>query len=173
MVSYVVLQCVPAIADFRIGRQAYESEDYATAVKELSPAAQQNNIDAQVMLVIIYLKSGALQNYQAALKWSRLAAATGDARAQFYLGVMYAKGVLAYLGRTLQRRTVGTISPRRTAMLPAQIVLAPASTDSSEAVNWYRAAASQGNADAQERLAELYEIGAGVPIDYLEAVRWS
>ena len=44
--------------------------------------------------------------------------------------------------------------------------------DYSEAVKWYRKAADQGNADAQNNLGVCYKNGEGVPQDYSEAVKW-
>jgi TPR repeat protein len=41
-----------------------------------------------------------------------------------------------------------------------------------EAVNWYRKAAEQGFAGAQNNLAVMYEEGLGVPRDYSEAAKW-
>ncbi|WP_052102780.1 tetratricopeptide repeat protein [Porphyromonas gulae] len=46
------------------------------------------------------------------------------------------------------------------------------SQDYSEAVKWYRKAAEQGNAHAQNNLGEMYEKGYGVSQDYSEAVKW-
>ena len=44
--------------------------------------------------------------------------------------------------------------------------------DDNEAVRWYRKAADQGHAEAQNRLGTYYEYGRGVTEDYDEAVRW-
>ena len=44
--------------------------------------------------------------------------------------------------------------------------------DYDEAVKWYRKAAEQGNAMAQNNLGDAYENGHGVPQDYDEAVKW-
>ena len=44
--------------------------------------------------------------------------------------------------------------------------------DYREAVGWYRKAAEQGNAWAQNRLGLMYEKGRGVGKDYREAVGW-
>jgi hypothetical protein len=41
-----------------------------------------------------------------------------------------------------------------------------------EAVRWYRLAADQGDADAQQALADLYRFGWGVAKDYVEAHKW-
>ncbi|MEZ5362483.1 MAG: hypothetical protein R2748_09170 [Bryobacterales bacterium] len=40
------------------------------------------------------------------------------------------------------------------------------------AARWYLVAAQAGNADAQCRLAALYERGAGLPRNLEEAMRW-
>jgi hypothetical protein len=39
-------------------------------------------------------------------------------------------------------------------------------------VKWYRLAAEQGNAPAQDSLGAMYEQGRGVPQDHTEAVKW-
>src|SRR5208283_2618949 len=44
--------------------------------------------------------------------------------------------------------------------------------DYDEAVKWYRKAADQGNADAQNNLGIIYQNGFGVAKDYEEAVKW-
>jgi TPR repeat protein len=44
--------------------------------------------------------------------------------------------------------------------------------DFAEAVKWYRAAATQGNAEAAHSLGLLYHSGRGVPRDQAEAFKW-
>ena len=44
--------------------------------------------------------------------------------------------------------------------------------DYTEALRWYRKAAAQGYAAAQNNLGFMYDNGRGVPQDYTEAVRW-
>src|SRR3954454_1319801 len=41
-----------------------------------------------------------------------------------------------------------------------------------EAARWFRKAAEQGNADAQNHLGVLYDHGKGVTQDHAEAARW-
>ena len=41
-----------------------------------------------------------------------------------------------------------------------------------EAAKWYRKAAEQGNADAQNRLGVRYDRGEGVSKDVKEAAKW-
>ncbi len=44
--------------------------------------------------------------------------------------------------------------------------------DYAEAVKWYRKAAEQGNAKAQNNLGLMHEEGRGVPQDYVQAHMW-
>ena len=44
--------------------------------------------------------------------------------------------------------------------------------DDAEAVRWYRLAAEQGHAHAQNNLGVMYAAGLGVPHDYVSAHMW-
>ncbi len=77
-------------ADSQKGLTAYNSGDYATAMREWTPLAKQGNAFAQSNLGLMYSKGrGVLQDYKTAVKWYTLAAEQGNARAQYNLGVMY------------------------------------------------------------------------------------
>ena len=77
-------------ADLQVGRDAYDGKDYAKAVKELAPLAQQGNIDAQVLLGKMYmLGEGLPKDTDLALKWFRAASDQGNAEAEFFLGAMF------------------------------------------------------------------------------------
>ena len=59
---------------------AYGRGDYATALSLLRPLAAQGNATAQFVLGMMYnYGQGVVQDYKEAMKWSRLAAAQGDA----------------------------------------------------------------------------------------------
>ena len=80
-------------ADWEKGWIAYNSGDYATALRELTPLAEQGNAAAQYYLGNMYeYGDGVPQDYKTAVKWYRLAAEQGDAYAQSNLGWMYAFG---------------------------------------------------------------------------------
>ena len=80
-------------ADFQKGLDAYNKRDYATALREWKPLAEQGNTDAQYNLGVMYGKGrGVPQDDKTALKWYRLAAEQGNAAAQHNLGCMYEKG---------------------------------------------------------------------------------
>ena len=79
--------------DFQKGLDAYEKGDYATALKEWTPLADQGHAKAQYNLGVAYANGeGVLQDYKTAVKWYTLSAEQGYADAQVNLGVMYALG---------------------------------------------------------------------------------
>ncbi|MDP7426472.1 MAG: sel1 repeat family protein, partial [Rhodospirillales bacterium] len=71
-------------ADEQKGLDAALSGDYATALREWKPLAEQGDADAQNNLGSMYDQGqGVLQDYKTALKWYTLAAEQGDADAQY------------------------------------------------------------------------------------------
>jgi hypothetical protein len=122
-----------ALAGYDEGVAAYKTKDFATALREWKPLAEQGNVDAQYALGVMSDNGqGVPQSYKEALKWIRLAADQGNATAQYNLGSKYANGQ-------------------------------GVPQDYKEAVKWYRLAADQGNADAQNNLGVGYVNGQGVP----------
>ena len=129
-------------ADWDKGLTAYRSGDYATALREWTPLAEQGNADAQFNLGVMYSKGkGVLQDSKTAVKWYRLAAEQGLADAQYNLGVMYDEGR-------------GVLQDYKTA------------------VKWWKLAAEQGDASAQTNLGAMYDNGTGVLKDYVYAHMW-
>ena len=130
-------------ADFQTGVGAYLRDDYATALREWRPLAEQGDAGAQFFLGWLYEEGeGVAQDRVEAVRWYRLAAEQEDADAQFNLGTMYR------LGQGVAQDYV-------------------------EAGRWFRLAAEQGYAYAQNNLGRMYRngIGRGVAQDYVEAVR--
>ena len=79
--------------DFDRGLAAAQSGDYATAMKEWLPLAEQGYAGAQYNLGLMYDNGyGVVQDYAEAVKWYRLAAEQGVAQAQYNLGLMYHNG---------------------------------------------------------------------------------
>ena len=79
--------------DFEKGYQAYERGDYAAALREWRPLADQGRARAQFNLGAMYHDGrGVPQDFAEAAKWYRKAADQGQARAQALLGNVYAKG---------------------------------------------------------------------------------
>jgi len=70
----------PALsADFQKGLTAAQSGDFATALREWTPLAEQGHADAQSNLGLMYRKGeGVLQDYVRAHMWYNIAASSGD-----------------------------------------------------------------------------------------------
>ena len=80
-------------ADYQKGYAAYKSDDYATALREWTPLAEQGIAAAQFFLGLMYRNGhGVTQDYKTAIKWYTLAAQQGFAAAQYNLSVMYDSG---------------------------------------------------------------------------------
>ena len=70
-------------ADYQKGLDAANRGDYATALREWKPLAEQGNANALFNLGVMYkYGQGIPQNYKTAIKWFRLAAKQGHPRAQ-------------------------------------------------------------------------------------------
>ncbi len=83
----------PAWAGFDEGVAAYNRGDFATAIREWRPLAEQGNAKAQYNLGFMYRNGqGVPQDDAEAVKWYRKAAEQGNAKAQNDLGFMYSKG---------------------------------------------------------------------------------
>ena len=68
----------PAWADYQAAGDAYNREDYATALKEFRPLAEKGHTEAQFHLGIMYSQGlGVPQDYVQAYRWYTLAAGQG------------------------------------------------------------------------------------------------
>ena len=77
-------------ADLQKGQNAYNQGDYATALHELQPLAEQGNAAAQYALGVMHANGdGIPMNFDTALKWYTLAAEQGYAFAQYTLAKIY------------------------------------------------------------------------------------
>jgi hypothetical protein len=81
------------VADFQKGEEAYEAGDYATALRELRPLAEQGHAESQHVLAEMYAGGdGVAQDSVQMVEWYRKAAEQGVAWAQNNIGNMYDKG---------------------------------------------------------------------------------
>lgn len=168
----------PAFADYQKGLDAAKSGDYATALKEWKPLAEQGNANAQNGLgVLYYFGNGVAQDYKAALRWYKLAAEQGNAEAQFYLGGMYVKGEGIAQDYTEAvrwfRNAADQRHPGAQFMLGIMYVYGEGVVqDETKAVAWYSKAAEQGFPNAQHELGRMYYAGRGAPQDKVQAYVW-
>ena len=93
LVFLFVCLVVPAWADYQAGMDANNRGDYATALREWRPLAEQGDARAQFDLGLLYENGdGVPRNYAKARQWYEKSAAQGGAKAQFYLGMQCAFG---------------------------------------------------------------------------------
>ena len=124
------------------GYESYNDGDYATALQEWKPLAEQGYAFAQYNLGILYeYGNGVPKDYAEAVKWYRLSAQQGYAISQYGLGLMHSNGY-------------GVLK------------------DKAEAVKWWRLSAEQGYVYAQGMLGIMYELGEGVLKDDITAHMW-
>jgi hypothetical protein len=127
---------------FQRGVAAFRRGDYATAVNEWHPLAEQGHAEPQFALGLMYAKGqGVPQDFKEAAAWHRKAAEQGHAAAQYTLGFAH------YVGQGVQK-------------------------DYKEAATWYQKVANQGIAEAQSNLGAMYKKGEGIRQDYQEALKW-
>ena len=141
----LMVAAAPAGAqNFRAGYNAYLRGDFATALKEWEPLAQQGYAQAQTNLGTMYSHAkGVSRNYPLAAFWYRKAAAQGSKRSMYNLGVAYE------FGRGVEQND--TI-----------------------ALNWYRQAALQNLVEAMNAMAWLFATSPDDNLrDGLQAIRWA
>jgi TPR repeat protein len=159
------------------GQAAYQKGDYATALSQWRPLADQGNAYAQAALgKMNEVGQGVPQDDAQAVAWSRKAADQGFAPAQDDLGKMYHKG------RGVPRDDAQAVAWFRRAAdqgFPAQFSLGwmyrngqGVAQDYSQAIAWYGKAADQGYAFAQDDLGWMYAQGQGVAQDDAQALIW-
>ncbi len=84
---------ISSAADFGTGLTAYQKGDYAAALKEWRPLADQGVAAAQFNLGLMYLDGhGVPQSAEEAVKWFERSAEQDYTQAQHNLGAMYATG---------------------------------------------------------------------------------
>ena len=72
------------------GREALRNGDYAVALENFRPLAEEDNAEAQKFLAGMYLRGeGVKQDYEMAADWLKLAAEQGEPIAQNNLGWLY------------------------------------------------------------------------------------
>lgn len=148
-----------------------EPEEYAEAAKWFRKAAEQGHAEAQYRLGGAYsLGEGVPEDDVEATKWYLKAAEQGHADAQYSLGHHYwlagfweepkSNGLFE---DSLFEELLGELNKER---------VSAATRDYIQAVKWYRKAADQGHAGAQNGLGEMYENGRGISRDYIQAAKW-
>jgi len=128
--------------DFDKGMRAYKAGDFATALREWSPLAEQGDKTSQYNLGIMFYEGhGVIRDFKEALYWFYKAANQDVAAARFWLGLMHHNGD----------------------GVPQNLF---------RAIRWYKLAAAQGDKFAQHALGKLYRDGQGLQKDEKLAFKW-
>lgn len=131
---WIVWPATGAAQNFKMGFDAYSIGDYATALREWMPLAEQGNAYAQNNLGVMYESGyGVVHDYQIAARFFYNAAIQGHTQPQVNLRTMAENGYAEAqynLGKMLAQ---------------GQGI----SQDLTEAAHWLQAAAAQGHVDAK------------------------
>ena len=161
-------------ADFQKCVDAYNKKDYATALREWKPLAEQGLADAQSNLGLMYDEGkGVPQNDKTAVKWYRLAAKQGDADAQEQVEKLQKKiAQLENEKKPKPAKQVAKKSPTPSSADFQKGLDAAQKGDFATALREWKPLAEQGVAFAQYNLGVMYANGQGVPQNYKTAVKW-
>lgn len=160
-----------AVASFQRG-------DFATALMQLLPLADQGNTNAQYVLGMMYDDGlGVPPDSREAVRWYTKAAEEGNAWAQYNLGAKYTAGNGVPLSYQEAAKWTAKAAAQGHAGAERSLGVMYANgrgvpQDYAEAVTWFRRAAEQGNTNAQANLGVMYEAGHGVPPDLVRAHMW-
>ena len=158
---------------------AYKQGDYATAIRLIQPDAEAGVASAQLLLGMIYVQGGdgVTQDDAEAVKWFGKAAAQGDDKAQFNLGLMYEKGrgapqnyaeAVKWYRKAAERGHIAAQTNLATMYAGGHGV----PLNNAEAVRWFRKAAEQDDPVSQFNLGVAYAKGLGVKRDTTQAYLW-
>jgi len=146
-------------AKYKKALHYYKDGSYKKAATLFKELAKQGYAPAEEKLGHMYLKGwGVPQDTDKAMYWFKKAAKQGNAEAEAALGNIYLR--TAYLN-TLLSHTF-SLRPRK----------GIGTEDYQKALYWFKKAAKQGNAEAENYIGIMYDKGLGVPQDYSKADYW-
>lgn len=173
-------------AQYRYGRVLLEGRggprDLAAAQLWLERAAAQNQVAASVLLARLYLSAsssagGVARDPGRAAVLFRAAAARGNGEAQYYLGLLYGKGVGVAADPVAAFTWLQAAA--ETGHVAAQFELSRAfargqgtEMNTQKASRWIQEAAAAGHGEAQFYLAYALDSGQGMRQNRAEALNW-
>ena len=162
-------------AGFDAGFQAYQAQDYQTALKEWQPLADQGIPQVQYDVALMYAAGrGVPKDLAAAASWYQKAAEQGIKEAQFNLGLLYRDG--EGVQQDFQRAEKWLSKAAESGDAKTANALADLYANNIhnlvEAKKWYEKAAASGNASAEFDIALIFDQGKGVPANPSEADAW-
>jgi uncharacterized protein len=164
-------------AQYELGLDAQQREDYREAFKWFTLAAKQGLDGAQVDLAYLYVTGfGTEKDLEQAVHWYSLAANQGNPNGEYSLGICYLHGEGIAQNSELARKWISLALRRGDG---ARSVNAMGLTyefgpdpDLNEAFNWYNKAADMGYGEAQYSVCRLAAQGLVHPDDFKHAIDW-
>lgn len=147
------------------------------ARKRLIIRATGGDVSAQCRLADAFMTAETPRGYSRALPWLRRAASSGDAWAEYHLGLIHDHGLAGRRDRRIAARWYERAAAKGygSAQLNLGIILANrrgAFRNLQRAVHLYRLSARQGRRNAAYNLGLYYSEGRGVPKSKAQARRW-
>ena len=153
---------------------AYGAQDGERGISLLKKAAQLGDVHSMARLALYYK---ALQDYDLMVKYTKDAAAKGDAVAMYNLGTFYRDGTgvpndttmaVEYFKKAAQQ---GDATSKNELGFLYQHGMGGLPQDYGKAIKLYQEAVKQGCIEAKNNLGLCYLNGEGVPQDYEKAVQ--
>ncbi|WP_136439663.1 SEL1-like repeat protein [Pacificoceanicola onchidii] len=171
-------------AMYRYGRVLIEGRggpaDLMGARDWLEKASTANQIDAMVLLARLYLsgaQGGPERNPERAVSLLKSAAARGNSEAQYYLGLLYARGT--GITQSAEDAVTWFLASAENGNVSAMFELSRAyargvgaEQNTEQAVRWLTEAAAGGHAEAQYFLSFALDSGQGLAQDRAQAANW-
>ncbi len=173
-----LLVVFPASADFQAGSDALNRKDYAAALAEFQPLAEQGDPEGQYGMGILYGKGlGVPESDPISMQWHTRAAEQGHAGAQLQLGIMYGNGygVPENDQTSFKWYMLAAKQENPEAMWNVGIYYEQGlsvATDVDTARMWYLRAANVGFPGAPYSLGRMSALGIATPKDEIEAYKW-
>lgn len=171
-----------AVADFNEGLAAYLREDYATALEEFEPLAEQGDPVSQFYMGTLYYEgSGVPKDYSRAVQWWFKSAQQGYSGAENSIGIAYLHGEgvernEAVAAEWIRKAADGGLAEAQNILANLYLNGTGVQQDDGEAVKWYAKAAAQGCPHSQGYLGYLYIQKRGGPSDHyertVELIKW-
>jgi TPR repeat protein len=161
-------------ADFQKGETAYQSGDYATALREWEPLAKQGNASAQNNLGVMYATGkGVPYSGEQAFKWYSLAAEQGVPTAQHEIAFSLFHGLGAPKDRGAAFRWFTEAAKNGNARSHYfRGIIFEEEGRADLATMSYTLGAELGDTGSQFTLGRKYYFGSGTIQDYKAAFKW-
>lgn len=164
-------------AQYELGLEAKERQDYRGAFKWFQLAAKQGLNGAQVDLAYLYVTGfGTDKDLEQAAHWYSLAAAQGNPNGEYSLGICYLHGEGVEQNLALARKWISSALAHgdggRSANAMGLTYETGSEKDLNQAFNWYSKAAEMGYSEAQYNVCRLAAQGLVSPDDYAGAIKW-